>query len=363
MSLFSILLHFSMSFAHAQQGTLGVDNTSDQTEDNVYIIQQGDTLWDIANKFYRSSEQWPSLWSFNEYITNPHWIYPGNRIVFTMGSDVEPPNVDLQTQEENYTVTGTTFEKTESTCGPDVRFDFQQDVGTFTVTGFIKDPNQIEVFGVVEKSPHNHSMLVDKDLLYIKTNGSRAYECGDVVSIFRKIKDRVRDPSNFFSNYGAMYKVVGEAQVVYTPEIGDYITVQVRKSWEEIERGDFVGDLDKNEELEIIPVIIQEEVDVPDGEGQATIIAALGDLHSLHTTRHTLFIDKGEADGVKFGDTYYVTKRRDDYIRGAKDDPTIPATVIGRVMVVRVGTDTSAIIITDARRSIDIGDTLSQSID
>ena len=160
-----------------------------------------------------------------------------------------------------------------------------------------------------------------------------------------------------------MYNVVGEAQVTYTPDVGDYITVQIRNAWEEIERGDLVGDLDLNGQLETIPVVIQEEVDVPKGNSQATIIASLGGTRNLNTNRHTLFIDKGEADGVKFGDTYYVIKRRDEYIRGAKEDPTIPASVIGRVMVVRVEADTAAIIVTDSRQSVEIGDTLSQSID
>ena len=50
-----------------------------------YLIQPGDTLWDISSKFLGNSENWPRLWSINEQITNPHWIYPGNRIVFEIG--------------------------------------------------------------------------------------------------------------------------------------------------------------------------------------------------------------------------------------------------------------------------------------
>jgi nucleoid-associated protein YgaU len=43
-----------------------------------YVIQRGDTLWDLSGKFLESPWYWPKLWSYNPQIENPHWIYPGN---------------------------------------------------------------------------------------------------------------------------------------------------------------------------------------------------------------------------------------------------------------------------------------------
>src|SRR3990170_8501697 len=48
--------------------------------EGAYTIKQGDTLWDISSRFLKNPFLWPKLWQRNSYITNPHWIYPGNPI-------------------------------------------------------------------------------------------------------------------------------------------------------------------------------------------------------------------------------------------------------------------------------------------
>ena len=344
--------------AYAEPGMVEVEEQSENSQQNVHIIQPGDTLWDIANTYYQTPDQWPSLWSFNESITNPHWIYPGNRIVFSLGSDLDLPQVDLVDNNDNYIVPDNSFEKTSGACGPDITFDFKQDLGTFTVNAFMKHPEMVDVLGVVTNSPRNRSMLTDLDLIYIKVKNKEEYKCGDVLTVFRKLKDKVRHPeAGFFteSNYGSIYGIMGEIVVVHTPEVGDYITAEIRESWGEVMRGDLVGPR--------MDVIIQNEVEVPEGSTQGTIIALMSNEHELNTNRHILFIDKGSRDNIKSGDTFYVVRRKDAYIRNNKNDALLPATVIGRVMVVDVEEDSSSVIITDSKESIGVGDQISQNVD
>lgn len=47
---------------------------------DVYVIKKGDTLWDISSHFLANPWLWPKLWQANDYITNPHLIYPGDQL-------------------------------------------------------------------------------------------------------------------------------------------------------------------------------------------------------------------------------------------------------------------------------------------
>lgn len=53
----------------------------------IYTIERGDTLWDLAARFYGDPYLWPQLWEQNRYILDAHWIYPGDPLL--LGVEVE----------------------------------------------------------------------------------------------------------------------------------------------------------------------------------------------------------------------------------------------------------------------------------
>jgi LysM repeat protein len=91
-------------------------NTSAQTSMLVddypasYIVQDGDTLWEIAGQFLRDPERWPDIWQPDEYLDNPDLIYPGDTLklsilggsprVFVQRGDREVETVSPQVREE-----------------------------------------------------------------------------------------------------------------------------------------------------------------------------------------------------------------------------------------------------------------------
>ncbi len=53
-----------------------------------YTIKPGDTLWGLAQQFYNNGYLWPQLWEANTWITDAHWIYPGD-VLLVQGEVVQ----------------------------------------------------------------------------------------------------------------------------------------------------------------------------------------------------------------------------------------------------------------------------------
>jgi len=339
-----LALWIGLQAAFAQQGTFVVEDTeAEEATMNQYMIQAGDTLWDLAQANFGDPQYWPQLWSINEYITNPHWIYPGNAIQFTPGTTIEPPQIDIiSNQEIGYVVEQQQFGTEESLCGPDVRFDFKQPTGTFLVSGFIEDPENLEVLGTVEASPKNQTFLIEENKVYMRLTDPEIYDCGDVVTVVRKVKNKVRHPNSFFKKYGSMYQVVGDVRILHT--YGNYVVGEIRSSIQEIHRSDIV--------IPSRPTVVQLEVEKPNGNLQGVVIDRLAQKHSFSTERDTLFIDRGFADGVMVGDTFYIVSQRDPYLDDKKENYELPPTVIGRVVIVDVKEESSVAVLTDVHTTI-----------
>ena len=57
--------------------------SSGQTDEQVYIIRKGDTLWDLAFRFLGDPFAWPQIWHQNPYIKDPNLIFPGDKLTIS----------------------------------------------------------------------------------------------------------------------------------------------------------------------------------------------------------------------------------------------------------------------------------------
>ena len=75
-----------------------------------YVVEEGDTLWEIAGQFLRDPERWADIWQPDEYLDNPDLIYPGDTLklsilggtphVFVQRGDRDVEIVSPQVREE-----------------------------------------------------------------------------------------------------------------------------------------------------------------------------------------------------------------------------------------------------------------------
>lgn len=65
-----------------------------------YVVEYGDTLFDVCSQLLGEGGYWPKLWSLNNYIKNPHFIWPGMRLRFYPGDEEDPPFIEIVQDDE-----------------------------------------------------------------------------------------------------------------------------------------------------------------------------------------------------------------------------------------------------------------------
>jgi nucleoid-associated protein YgaU len=61
-------------------GVFAADGLLRSDHPDTYIVQKGDTLWDISGKFLSKPWLWPEIWQANPQVENPHLIFPGDQL-------------------------------------------------------------------------------------------------------------------------------------------------------------------------------------------------------------------------------------------------------------------------------------------
>ena len=78
---FALTLALPTAVATGQEG--GIDRSVIPVAPDApdrYVVQKGDTLWDISAKFLTDPWYWPEIWHINPQVANPHLIYPGDEL-------------------------------------------------------------------------------------------------------------------------------------------------------------------------------------------------------------------------------------------------------------------------------------------
>lgn len=325
--------------AHAEEGMV---STGAPTSD-YYVIQPGDTLWSISTRFLNDPYAWPQLWSLNEYITNPHWIYPGNRIYFRLQDHLTPPSAQPDDVPANAAATAQAA--ASDACDFPARFNESRPSTPVQAPGVIGTSDDLNLHGKIVAADEPGTLLGAPSYVYLDASDTDI-QCGSTFSVYRMVQKRVKAHG---ATIGSMYRILGEVQVIRVDD--NVATARIRNSYAEITRGDLFGD--------VVPVSLVVDVKAPTDQLQADIVARLNTDQMLASVQETVFLDGGTSDGIDVGDSLYVVERRDPIHLDDRADPTLPERVVGRVVVVRATEDMATAVVINAARDVQVGQHLT----
>jgi hypothetical protein len=294
-----------------------------------YTVQKGDTLWDLSDRFFDSSWLWPDLWSENSQISNPHWIYPGERIrIFHQkGTErlvgktvVKPRALKIEPQKEPLYYYYSPIDK----------------------IGFIrKDP--LIPLGVIFKAKDDKRMISAGDLVFIQIKGDKHLMAGSKYSVYRASSPIIDQKTNAL--IGTQHYLTGVVEI--TKVEPRFALARVVQSYRTIEVGNLLMPYKRRSpriELTQSKKGLNGELII--SEEHANII---GD-------NDIAFIDKGSQDDVKLGQQYSIYYQEKQRLNSdTNEDVLLTPIVYGTLLVLHTEPTTATVLITRSDKGINPG--------
>lgn len=338
--LWSMLLFVSLS-GYAEK-PLTPSQPLDKEMD--YVVKKGDTLWDISKRFYGDPFLWPRLWQQNQYVTNPHYIYPGDRIrlypykVLIEVEEEKPPT------EEVKPLLPPQLEEVPPPLPPIpeiIRLTIYPEVNS---AGFITD--KMEGIGKIVAAKLDKLQLVAEDEIYINFQKGFSINKGDMFTIFR-VGEPIKHPITK-KVIGRKVLILGTAVITKTAE-GRAQTALITRSYDSMARGD-----------EVTPYFApRDELPVNNMEEPLYGWIVASQLNKLELVEgDVVYIDRGENDHVRPGHIFHVLRRgavvQDPVSK--KEKVKLPDEVVARLVVIKTEQKTSTTVIVQTRLPAQVGD-------
>lgn len=308
----------------------------------IHKVVKKDTLWDISEKYLGNPFLWPKLWQWNDYITNPHFIYPGNKIRLyppevivkrPHGEPEEMKEVTVEIQEVEMEQEKIEIETTEELP----RYSFPE----LKSTGLIS-LNEMEKAGKILNAEDEKVMLTTGDIVYVTLNESPS--SGDIYTIF-DVQEKVIHP---VTEEYLGYKVT----ILGTMEIMSFdaglAIAKIIKAYNAIFRENAV--MKQPAIPESISLIYSES------SLDGYIIGTKEDQKSFGEN-DIVYLDLGKEDGVVAGNSFIIYKKGDVVTDKTTDiEYTLPSITIGRLLIIDVKENSSAAIIIYSIEEMHVGE-------
>ena len=297
-----------------------------------YVVKKGDTLWDIANYFFKDPHKWLKIWEKNIYITNPDLIYPGNKIWFNTQKKKQGGLSTLRPQP-------TIISKPVERLGG--KIDTSLLITALSRQGFVS-PKAIDGVGYLLDSEDERLNYGANDHVYIKMQ-QPANE-GELFDVFRS-DDTIYDPDTGKA-IGILVKHLGQIEITGEKD-GIYRGV-ILKTFEEISRGDRLKPA--------IHIDTKIQPNFPDRTLHGKVLYIRNDAAEAGQNQ-VIAINLGISAGMKAGTALSIHRagrKIKDRITG--HEVTLPEEKIGELLVLVAHQDASLALVTRSSSSINVGD-------
>jgi hypothetical protein len=307
-----------------------------------YVVQPGDTLWDISATFLQSPWKWPEIWYVNPQIENPHLIYPGDiiRLVYVNGE----PRLELVRGTGGVVKLSPEIRNLPPRTAIDsIPLDA---VREFFSNTRVLDKEVIEAAPYVVAGPEGRIMVGAGDKLYARGEFPEDLQ---VYQIYR-VGDPYRDPATA-EIIGIRAEAMGGVRL--DKRNGEVGTFTVYDSHSEIIIGDILLPLQQDQ---LDPVIVPA---VPAYEITGEIIAVEGGVSHIGQL-DVVALNIGQDWGLSPGHVLAVMQRGErvrDRVKGGYID--LPDERSGILMIFRSLERMSFGLILEAERPIAVGDQLA----
>ncbi|ENW96867.1 MULTISPECIES: LysM peptidoglycan-binding domain-containing protein [unclassified Acinetobacter] len=298
---------------------------------HVYVVKKGDTLWDISGKFLSKPWRWPEIWASNKHVKNPHWIYPGDRLLLCtlngkplIGKDEGDGCAGIIRRHSGNT----------STLRPQVRVEALNNSVPVIPLAHIQQWLERTSILPVDTIAHTPYILGTADKRVLAGKGQSVYvrgkglENGQRYGVFREGEPYIIvDEHGKKQNLGIELTQVASGVAIRNEN--DITTVELTDSYNgEVRRGDRV----MAEQDAMLPTLFY-PTDANQVKDGGKIIRVMGSIGTA-AKNGVVTVDRGTNDGIEIGQVFHAYQDGET-VKDPKTKETVklPGQYVGNVMI------------------------------
>ena len=303
-----------------------------------YIIAKGDTLWDLARKFLGNPYLWPQLWDQNKYVTDAHWIYPGDPLTL--------PKVALVSERAGEAQTETPSETPRPILEPGVVLDAPIQEMALQCAEYVVTDSEDQSLYVIgsENGSTKLDTFADRDIVYLSKGSNAGVKTGDVYALHHPLY-QVKHPVTG-KNIGRKVQTTGWASVILVQETS--ATAVIDRACLDIHLGDYLTPFERVS-VPLIPRRAAVTRLIPPSGKVKGFVVDIADNSFIAGTHSIVTLDLGSANGLAPGNVLVAYKIM---------YPTVPTSrvVVGELAVVAVRERTATAAVLNSRSEMLLGD-------